>query len=115
LAPIPGVTRHGLPLTVRMQRSNGPCSKRSATARPRAPAPRAAGRAAKPREHDPLGGRLFPERGDVEIAGMMSPHPEVGGDFFDAFFVDDRHLFLCVGDVSSLGFRRLCSWRARWN
>jgi sigma-B regulation protein RsbU (phosphoserine phosphatase) len=51
----------------------------------------------------PLHGRLFPERGDVEIAGTMSPASEVGGDFFDAFFVDDRHLFLCVGDVSGHG------------
>jgi sigma-B regulation protein RsbU (phosphoserine phosphatase) len=48
-------------------------------------------------------GRLFPERNDVEIAGMMTPASEVGGDFFDAFFVDDRHLFLCVGDVSGHG------------
>ena len=51
----------------------------------------------------PLAGRLFPERRDVEIAGMMTPASEVGGDFFDAFFVDDRHLFLCVGDVSGHG------------
>lgn len=51
----------------------------------------------------PLGGRLFPERGDVEIAGMMAPASEVGGDFFDAFFVDDHHVFLCVGDVSGHG------------
>ena len=48
-------------------------------------------------------GRLFPERNDVEIAGMMTPASEVGGDFFDAFFVDDRHLFICVGDVSGHG------------
>ena len=48
-------------------------------------------------------GRLFPERRDVEIAGVMNPASEVGGDFFDVFFVDDRHLFLCVGDVSGHG------------
>ncbi|MFO1324450.1 MAG: SpoIIE family protein phosphatase [Burkholderiales bacterium] len=51
----------------------------------------------------PARGRLFPDRGDVEIAGMMNPASEVGGDFFDAFFVDGRHLFLCVGDVSGHG------------
>lgn len=51
----------------------------------------------------PVRGRLFPERGDIEIAGMMTPASEVGGDFFDAFFVDERHLFFCVGDVSGHG------------
>jgi sigma-B regulation protein RsbU (phosphoserine phosphatase) len=51
----------------------------------------------------PLRGRLFPERGDIEIAGTMNPASEVGGDFFDAFFVDDRNLFFCVGDVSGHG------------
>jgi sigma-B regulation protein RsbU (phosphoserine phosphatase) len=51
----------------------------------------------------PARGRLFPERGDIEIAGTMNPASEVGGDFFDAFFVDERHLFFCVGDVSGHG------------
>jgi sigma-B regulation protein RsbU (phosphoserine phosphatase) len=51
----------------------------------------------------PVRGRLFPERGDIEIAGMMNSASEVGGDFFDAFFVDERHLFFCVGDVSGHG------------
>ena len=105
LAPIPGVTRNLLAaLTVRMRRSNEAVLE--------------AQRKQLDLEHlrrelqvarqlqtsmIPLGGRLFPERGDVEIAGMMSPASEVGGDFFDAFFVDDRHLFLCVGDVSGHG------------
>ena len=35
--------------------------------------------------------------------GMFPDHPEVGGDFFDAFFVDDHRLFLAVGDVSGKG------------
>jgi sigma-B regulation protein RsbU (phosphoserine phosphatase) len=51
----------------------------------------------------PLRGRLFPDRLDVEIAGMMEPASRVGGDLFDAFFVDDGRLFLCVGDVSGHG------------
>ncbi len=45
-------------------------------------------------------GRLFPERAHIEMAGMMDPASVVGGDFFDAFFADERHLFFCVGDVS---------------
>jgi sigma-B regulation protein RsbU (phosphoserine phosphatase) len=51
----------------------------------------------------PPRGRLFPERGDIEIAGFTNSASEVGGDFFDAFFVDERHVFLCVGDVSGHG------------
>jgi sigma-B regulation protein RsbU (phosphoserine phosphatase) len=51
----------------------------------------------------PLRGRLFPERDDIEIAGIMEPASEIGGDFFDTFFVDATHLFLCVGDVSGHG------------
>ena len=105
LAPIPGVMRNLISaLTVRMRRSNE--------------AILTAQRKQLDLEHlrrelqvarqlqtsmIPLAGRLFPERRDVEIAGMMTPASEVGGDFFDAFFVDDRHLFLCVGDVSGHG------------
>jgi sigma-B regulation protein RsbU (phosphoserine phosphatase) len=48
-------------------------------------------------------GRLFPERRDIEVAGLANSASEVGGDFFDAFFVDDRHMFVCVGDVSGHG------------
>ena len=51
----------------------------------------------------PLRGRLFPDRPDVEVAGMMEPASSVGGDLFDAFFVDEGRLFLCVGDVSGHG------------
>jgi sigma-B regulation protein RsbU (phosphoserine phosphatase) len=51
----------------------------------------------------PCRGRLFPERDDVEIAGVMEPATEIGGDFFDAFFVDAHRLFFCVGDVSGHG------------
>src|SRR6185295_3364836 len=51
----------------------------------------------------PLRRPLFPDRPDVEIAGMMEPASSVGGDLFDAFFVDEGLLFLCVGDVSGHG------------
>jgi sigma-B regulation protein RsbU (phosphoserine phosphatase) len=51
----------------------------------------------------PLRRPLFPERTDVEIAGVMQPASSIGGDLFDAFFVDDGRLFFCVGDVSGHG------------
>lgn len=51
----------------------------------------------------PLHRPLFPDRDDIEIAAFMEPASEVGGDLFDVFFVDDRNLFICIGDVSGHG------------
>jgi sigma-B regulation protein RsbU (phosphoserine phosphatase) len=105
VAPIPGVMRNLISaLTVRMRRSN----EAILTAQRRhldLVHLRRELQVARQLQTSmiPVPGRLFPERRDVEIAGMMTPASEVGGDFFDAFFVDDRHLFLCVGDVSGHG------------
>lgn len=46
---------------------------------------------------------LFPERTEIDIAAFMEPASAVGGDLFDAFFLDDRQLFFCIGDVSGHG------------
>jgi hypothetical protein len=51
----------------------------------------------------PQGERLFPERPEIGCAAAMDAAAEVGGDFFDAFFLDERHLFLAVGDVAGKG------------
>ena len=51
----------------------------------------------------PLQRPLFPERADVEACGFMEPAADVGGDLFDAFFVDEHRLFFCIGDVSGHG------------
>lgn len=51
----------------------------------------------------PLHRPMFPDRADLEISALMEPASEVGGDLFDAFFVDERHLFICIGDVSGHG------------
>ncbi|HKU71920.1 MAG TPA: SpoIIE family protein phosphatase [Burkholderiales bacterium] len=51
----------------------------------------------------PLQRPLFPGRSDIEVCGFMEPASKVGGDLFDVFFVDDRTLFVCVGDVSGHG------------
>jgi len=51
----------------------------------------------------PLQRPLFPERQDIEVCGFMEPASEVGGDLFDAFFVDAQRLFFCIGDVSGHG------------
>jgi sigma-B regulation protein RsbU (phosphoserine phosphatase) len=46
---------------------------------------------------------LFTERRDIEVCGFMEPASDIGGDLFDAFFVDRHHLFFCIGDVSGHG------------
>lgn len=51
----------------------------------------------------PLQRPLFPGRSDIEVCGFMEPASKVGGDLFDAFFVDNRTLFICIGDVSGHG------------
>ncbi|MBS0640505.1 MAG: SpoIIE family protein phosphatase [Acetobacteraceae bacterium] len=45
----------------------------------------------------------LPERRDVRIAALIEPARLVGGDFYDAFLLDDERLVLAVGDVSGKG------------
>ena len=46
----------------------------------------------------------FPGRNDFDIYASMQAAREVGGDFYNFFFVDDDHLALVIGDVSGKGF-----------
>ena len=45
----------------------------------------------------------FPDRHEFEIYASMNPAKEVGGDFYDFFFVDDDHLCLIMADISGKG------------
>lgn len=45
----------------------------------------------------------FPERKEFDIYATMDPAKEVGGDFYDFFMVDDRHLAIVIADVSGKG------------
>jgi sigma-B regulation protein RsbU (phosphoserine phosphatase) len=45
----------------------------------------------------------FPERTEFDIYAVYKSAREVGGDFYDYFFVDDEHLFFAIGDVSDKG------------
>jgi sigma-B regulation protein RsbU (phosphoserine phosphatase) len=45
----------------------------------------------------------FPDRKEFDIYAMIEPAREVGGDFYDFFFVDDEHLCFVIGDVSDKG------------
>ncbi len=45
----------------------------------------------------------FPERPEFDVFASMDPAKEVGGDFYDFFLIDDRHLGLVIADVSGKG------------
>ena len=45
----------------------------------------------------------FPDHEEFDIYASMTPAKEVGGDFYDFFMVDDRHLALVIADVSGKG------------
>ena len=45
----------------------------------------------------------FPERKEIDIFAVMNPAKEVGGDFYDFFFIDDDHLGIVIADVSGKG------------
>ena len=45
----------------------------------------------------------FPERKEFMLHATMDPAKEVGGDFYDFFFIDDDHLCLVMADVSGKG------------
>ena len=45
----------------------------------------------------------FPDREEFDIYATMDPAKEVGGDFYDFFMVDDRHLAVVMADVSGKG------------
>ncbi len=45
----------------------------------------------------------FPEHDEFDIFATMRPAKEVGGDFYDFFFVDDDHLAIVIADVSGKG------------
>ena len=45
----------------------------------------------------------YPDRSEFDIYASMDPAKEVGGDFYDYFFVDDDHLAIVIADVSGKG------------
>lgn len=45
----------------------------------------------------------FPDRPEFELSAVLEPAKEVGGDFYDFFFVDHYHLVFLLGDVSGKG------------
>ena len=45
----------------------------------------------------------FPDRPEFDIFASMEPAKEVGGDFYDFFFIDPDHLCMMIADVSGKG------------
>lgn len=45
----------------------------------------------------------FPDRTEFDVYATMMPAKEVGGDFYDFFMVDDRHIAIVMADVSGKG------------
>lgn len=45
----------------------------------------------------------FPKSDSVELYATMTPAKEVGGDFYDFFFIDKNHLAIVIADVSGKG------------
>jgi phosphoserine phosphatase RsbU/P len=45
----------------------------------------------------------FPERRELDIFAAITPAKQVGGDFYDFFFLDEDRLCFAIGDVSGKG------------
>ncbi|MCH5259152.1 MAG: PP2C family protein-serine/threonine phosphatase [Lachnospiraceae bacterium] len=45
----------------------------------------------------------FPDRPEFDIYATMNPAKEVGGDFYDFFMLDNKHLAIVMADVSGKG------------
>jgi sigma-B regulation protein RsbU (phosphoserine phosphatase) len=45
----------------------------------------------------------FPDKPEIDIHAILKPAREVGGDFYDFFFISSDRLCLVVGDVSGKG------------
>ncbi|MBU0972818.1 MAG: SpoIIE family protein phosphatase [Proteobacteria bacterium] len=47
--------------------------------------------------------RSYPECREVSVYAKMVPAKDIGGDFYDFFFIDDDHLGFIIADVSGKG------------
>jgi len=45
----------------------------------------------------------YPKRKEIDIYAELIPAREVGGDFYDFYFLDENHICFVVGDVSGKG------------
>ncbi len=45
----------------------------------------------------------FPDHSEFSVFAALEPAREVGGDFYDFYFIDEERLCFCIGDVSGKG------------
>ncbi|MDR1467316.1 MAG: SpoIIE family protein phosphatase [Oscillospiraceae bacterium] len=45
----------------------------------------------------------FPNRNEIDVYALMNPAKQVGGDFYDFFFVDEKNIAFVIADVSGKG------------
>ncbi len=45
----------------------------------------------------------FPDRKEFDVFAIMEPAKEVAGDFYDFFFIDEKHFCFIISDVSGKG------------
>jgi ammonium transporter len=45
----------------------------------------------------------FPDHGEFSVFAALEPAREVGGDFYDYYFIDEERFCFCIGDVSGKG------------
>ena len=45
----------------------------------------------------------FPSRNEIDLYALMDPAKEVGGDFYDFYWLDEKRIVLTVADVSGKG------------
>lgn len=45
----------------------------------------------------------FPNLTEIDLYALLEPAKEVGGDLYDFFMIDDKHLCFAIGDVSGKG------------
>ncbi|HPR32736.1 MAG TPA: SpoIIE family protein phosphatase [Prolixibacteraceae bacterium] len=45
----------------------------------------------------------FPDLPEIDLYAMLEPAKEVGGDLYDFFLIDPKHLCFAIGDVSGKG------------
>lgn len=51
----------------------------------------------------PVINESYPGREEIDVSAFMEAAKEVGGDFYDTFFVDKNHIAFVIGDVSGKG------------